>query len=153
MNLNSLGGRGATNAREQWTAFPAPLWLVRCEFSRYQDDIVQFIDSQWTFRRNMLQIFVCCLPYAGFCLAYSSTLRMRQHTPPKHHLTFKKWHGVISQKLQLFTTTAATTSNPTWVRFICNVLTKVLSVLLAIWILWDQLDWRGIQLFTRNPLI
>jgi hypothetical protein len=42
---------------------------------------------------------------------------MGQHTPPKHELTFNRLYGVISQMIELFTTTAVTTSNPTWVRF------------------------------------
>jgi hypothetical protein len=39
-------------------------------------------------------------------LAYSSTLKKRQYGPPKCLLTFTGLHGAISQKIQLFMTTA-----------------------------------------------
>jgi hypothetical protein len=45
--------------------------------------------------------------------AYSSTLKWRQHVPPKCWLTFNGLHGVITQKIELFITTAARTSDPT----------------------------------------
>jgi hypothetical protein len=39
--------------------------------------------------------------------------RWRQYVPLKHWLTFNGLHGVISQKIVLFITTAMITSNPT----------------------------------------
>jgi hypothetical protein len=48
------------------------------------------------------------------CLAYSSTLKIRGDIPPKHLLTFNGLHGVISQNIVLFITTAVRTSNPTY---------------------------------------
>jgi hypothetical protein len=39
--------------------------------------------------------------------------RWRWHVPPKRPLTFNGLHGVISQKMELFITTAVRTSNPT----------------------------------------
>jgi hypothetical protein len=40
--------------------------------------------------------------------------RWRQHVHPKVQLTFNGLHGVISQKIELFITTAVRTSNPTY---------------------------------------
>jgi hypothetical protein len=42
-----------------------------------------------------------------------STLKMEQYVPPKRRLTLNGLHGVISQKIVLFTTTTVRTSNPT----------------------------------------
>jgi hypothetical protein len=39
--------------------------------------------------------------------------RWRQHVPLKHQLTFGGLHDVISQKIELFITTAVRTPNPT----------------------------------------
>jgi hypothetical protein len=39
--------------------------------------------------------------------------RWRQYVPPKRRLTFNGLHGVMSQKIVLFITTAVITSNPT----------------------------------------
>jgi hypothetical protein len=39
--------------------------------------------------------------------------RWRRYVPPKHRLTLNGLHGVISQKMLLFITTAVRTSNPT----------------------------------------
>jgi hypothetical protein len=39
---------------------------------------------------------VCFMPVS--CLAYSSTLKMEGHIPPKHFLTFNGLHGVVFQK-------------------------------------------------------
>jgi hypothetical protein len=36
------------------------------------------------------------------CTAYSSTLKMERHVPPKLRLTFNELHGVISQRTELF---------------------------------------------------
>jgi hypothetical protein len=46
-------------------------------------------------------------------LAYSSTLRWRWHVPPKRRLTFNGVRGVMSQKIEVFITTAVKTSNLT----------------------------------------
>jgi hypothetical protein len=45
------------------------------------------------------------------CSAYSSTLKMEAICSPKRRLTFNGQHGVISQKIVLFITTAVKTSN------------------------------------------
>lgn len=45
------------------------------------------------------------------CLDYSSTLRWRRHVPSKHQLIFKRIHGIISQKIDLFITAAVRTSD------------------------------------------
>jgi hypothetical protein len=39
--------------------------------------------------------------------------RRRRHVPPKRRLTFNGLHGVISQKIELFLTTAVRTANDT----------------------------------------
>jgi hypothetical protein len=48
------------------------------------------------------------------CLAYSLTLNVEATCPPKRWLIFGGPHGVISQKTELFITTAVRTSNPTF---------------------------------------
>jgi hypothetical protein len=45
------------------------------------------------------------------CLAYSLTLKVKQHISLKCCLTVTGLHGVISQKIELFITTAVKTSN------------------------------------------
>jgi hypothetical protein len=40
--------------------------------------------------------------------------RRRRYVPPTHRLTFNGLHGVISQKTELFITTALRASIPTW---------------------------------------
>jgi hypothetical protein len=52
--------------------------------------------SRWFLARHFFQIW-----------------RWRQYVPPKLRLTFNGLHGVISQKIVLFITTAVRTSNPT----------------------------------------
>jgi hypothetical protein len=55
-----------------------------------------------------------CLPLLSVsCLAYSSALKMGRYVLPKRRLTLNGLHGVISQKIILFITTAVKTSNPT----------------------------------------
>jgi hypothetical protein len=51
------------------------------------------------------------------CSAYSWTLKMKATFPLKRRLTFKGLHGVISQEIELFITTAVRTSNPTTMGF------------------------------------
>jgi hypothetical protein len=46
-------------------------------------------------------------------VVYYLTWRWRRHVPPKHRLTSKALHGVISQRIELFISTATRTSNPT----------------------------------------
>jgi hypothetical protein len=36
------------------------------------------------------------------CLAYSSTLKLERHVPPKRRMTFNGLRGVVSQKAELF---------------------------------------------------
>jgi hypothetical protein len=45
--------------------------------------------------------------------------RWERYVPPKRLLTFNGLHGVISQKIVLFITTAVRTSNPTFSMFCC----------------------------------
>jgi hypothetical protein len=57
-----------------------------------------------------------CLPPAFMlvsCLAYSSTLKLDVTCSSEFQLTFNRLHGVISQKLELFITTAVITSDAT----------------------------------------
>jgi hypothetical protein len=84
------------------------------EFCLLGYNAVYFVGSQPTFRMNVL---ACCLRHAGFllvCLAYSSTERFLPHVPPKRRLTFNELHGVISQEIELFITTAEGTSDLTF---------------------------------------
>jgi hypothetical protein len=53
----------------------------------------------------------CCLLHTGLILR---SWRWRRYVPPKRRLTFNGLHGIISQKIVLFITTAVRTSNPTW---------------------------------------
>jgi hypothetical protein len=39
--------------------------------------------------------------------------RWRRYVPPKRQLTFNGLHGIVSQKIEVFITTAVRTSNPT----------------------------------------
>jgi hypothetical protein len=45
-------------------------------------------------------------------LAYASTLKMKVYVPPKHHSTFMRLHGIISQMNKMFTVIAVRTLNP-----------------------------------------
>jgi hypothetical protein len=56
------------------------------------------VESQPTFRRNISPL---------------QPWRWRRHDPPKRWLTFNRLLCVISQKTELFVTTAVKTSNPT----------------------------------------
>jgi hypothetical protein len=47
------------------------------------------------------------------CLHLQGHGRWRQHVSPKRQLTFNGLHGIISQKIELFITTAVRTSSPT----------------------------------------
>jgi hypothetical protein len=51
--------------------------------------------------------------FGGKCRHLLRPWRWRRHFPPKCRLTFNWLHGVISQKIELFITTAVRTSNPT----------------------------------------
>jgi hypothetical protein len=62
--------------------------------------------------RNQSSAFHCF--HAGFLLSlFFRPWRWRRHVPPKRQLTLNGQHGVISQKVVLFITTAVRTSNPT----------------------------------------
>jgi hypothetical protein len=47
--------------------------------------------------------------------------RLRRYVPPKRRLTLNGLHGVISQTMILFITTAVKTSNPTWHLFLYGI--------------------------------
>jgi hypothetical protein len=61
------------------------------------------------------RIYVCLLPTSWWFLALSNlqTWRCRQTFPPKRPLTFNGLQGVISQKIEVFVTTAVKTSDHT----------------------------------------
>jgi hypothetical protein len=67
---------------------------------------------------NIASIFKLVLAtyfHAGFLLSlFFRPWKWRRYVPPKRRLTLKGLHGVISQKLVLFITTAVRTSNPTF---------------------------------------
>jgi hypothetical protein len=48
------------------------------------------------------------------CLAYSSTLKMEATCFSEIRFTFNGLHGVISQKIELFITTAVRASDTAW---------------------------------------
>jgi hypothetical protein len=62
----------------------------------------------------------------GYCLLFASRMFLvwlilrhwssRRHVPLKRRLTFNGTHGVISQKIEIFLTTAVRTLNPTELR-------------------------------------
>jgi hypothetical protein len=68
------------------------------------------------FSRMLLQVMLgstFCLLYARFLVSVLFNPEQRKrHFPSKHHLTFNGLYGVISQKIELFITTAVRTSNP-----------------------------------------
>jgi hypothetical protein len=67
------------------------------------------------FRLHLLgRSSVCYLLHTCSSLAYSTTLKWRQYFPPKSRCTFHGLHDVIPQEIELCTTTAVRTSNPTW---------------------------------------
>jgi hypothetical protein len=49
------------------------------------------------------------------CWTILRTWRWRRYVPPKRRVQLNGLHGVISQKMILFITTAVKTSNPTWI--------------------------------------
>jgi hypothetical protein len=49
--------------------------------------------------------------------------RWRRYVPPKRRLAFNELHDILSQKTELFITTALRTSNPIYLYFVCNVMT------------------------------
>jgi hypothetical protein len=55
-----------------------------------------------------------CVPRWFLTRLILRPLSRRRHVPPKRRLTFNGLHCVISQKIELFLTTAVRTSNPTW---------------------------------------
>jgi hypothetical protein len=59
---------------------------------------------------------ICLLPALRWFLAWLilRPWRGRPHVTPQRRLTFNGLHGVISQKIDLFMTTAGGTSNPTY---------------------------------------
>jgi hypothetical protein len=56
--------------------------------------------------------FTFCLLYAGFLLSALVNPEHKKHFPSKRRLTFNGLHGAISQKIELFVTTAERASNP-----------------------------------------
>jgi hypothetical protein len=65
----------------------------------------------------------------------------RWHVPPKCWLTFNGLHGVISQKTELFITTAVRTSNPTsQLRFLRWLLGVTLRVEIKSAKIWEHLE-------------
>jgi hypothetical protein len=68
--------------------------------------------------------------------------RWRRHIPPKCRLTFNGLYGIISQKLELFITTAVRTSNPRQIHYLwleCSFSTLKKVVLREMG--WGGMDW------------
>jgi hypothetical protein len=61
---------------------------------------------------NRLALLATCFMLVSL-LACSSTLKMEVTCSRKHPLAFRKLHGIISEKTDLFITTAMRTSDPT----------------------------------------
>jgi hypothetical protein len=59
--------------------------------------------------------------------------RWRRHVPPKRWLTFKGLHGVISQEVELYITTAVRTSNST--NFLWNIFHSSKYLLSPAWVM------------------
>jgi hypothetical protein len=67
----------------------------------------------WKSVKHIGQAPAICF-HAGFLLRlFFRPWRWRRYVPPKRRLTLNGLHGVISQKMALFITTAVITSNPT----------------------------------------
>jgi hypothetical protein len=60
-------------------------------------------------RLSQAELATCFAPVS--CLTYSSTLKVRRHDLPKRPLIFNGLHRIISQKTELFITTAVRTTN------------------------------------------
>jgi hypothetical protein len=66
---------------------------------------------------SLLSRFAACF-YAGFLLSFFFLpWRWRRYVPPKGRLAFNGLHGLVSQNIVLFLTTAVRTSNPTYVEY------------------------------------
>jgi hypothetical protein len=72
---------------------------------------VYSVESQPTFRRNTSLLATCFTLVS--CLDYSATLNMEATCSSETSVDFHGLHGVISQKMELFITTAMKTSDPT----------------------------------------
>jgi hypothetical protein len=59
----------------------------------------------------MKQVAICFTLVSS--LAYSLALKMKATFSSEMSMTFNRLHGVISQNIELFITTAVRTSNPT----------------------------------------
>jgi hypothetical protein len=76
------------------------------------------------------RLHLCLLPPSRHFISWLFLLYWRwEHVPPKRRLSFNGLHGVISQKIEIFTTTAVRTSDVT--KF-CTHFCFLRSVLLAV---------------------
>jgi hypothetical protein len=86
--------------------------------------LIQGVETSWTLKSTIFwDITLCSLLsiYRRFGGTYRlhlqgrkiSLARWRRHIPPKRRFTLNGLHGVISQKIELFITTAVRTSNST----------------------------------------
>jgi hypothetical protein len=90
------------------------LYLWRVSSSGIWRRVVCWVTTD--FRRNISPSSSECFPPACLLVLLNLFLRpwrWRRYVPPKRPLTLNGLHGVISQKMILFITTAVKTSNPT----------------------------------------
>jgi hypothetical protein len=102
MNLNSL----LSNFLRNWWFYKNPIPAEDVELPE-------------TYKGSVFWDLTPCNPvkvswhFGGTCRLHFQLRRWRWHVPPKRRLTFAGLHAVLSQKIELFITTAVRTSNHT----------------------------------------
>jgi hypothetical protein len=133
--MKSLCGQNAEFYTWTWNVFPTA--LASYSAGPALDSMDQLLQTRRNMKSNVFWDITPCSPLsinrrfggtsppagatcfrAGFLLnLFFGTWRRRRYVPPKRQLTLNGLHGLISQKIVLFITTAVRTSNPTQLNF------------------------------------
>jgi hypothetical protein len=94
------------------------------ELIMWSHEVLQCLKSEFWHPNALIETFIpftkhSFIKSSVFCCWYLVWLilrpsRWRWHVPPKHQFTFNGLYSIISQKIELFITTAMRTSNPTF---------------------------------------